>query len=242
MNELHSRGNVLGDRHASSLLMPHVCLRILSYSLSDQIPLPTFPMLVATFSSSFPLSLSFPYVPINLVPLWTPPHKACPFQLQWGRAAPGSHTLYTHSLHSLSLYQLGINLLKQRASWRAAHRGPCEVLPPHCSTLPPIPRMTHSSSLLPTVLATKQTGEKGDRRKASLSDHLDSGAMTDYKCDDHIKSGDFTILVRAAIAHHIKELRVSGKIQQYSAAFVQMTDHDPVVQTKSHSRNVGPSI
>lgn len=118
---------------------------------------------------------------------------------------PPAHTLYTHSLHSLSLYQLGINLLKQRASWRAAHRGPCEVLPPRCSTLPPIPRMTHSSSLLPTVPATNRPGEKV---KASLSDHLDRGAMTDYKSYNHIKSADFTTLERAAIGRHM-----SGEFQ-----------------------------
>lgn len=81
--------------------------------------------------------------------------------------------------------------------------------------------MTHSSSLLPTVLATKQTRGKGDRRKASLSDHLDCGAMTDYKSDDHITSDDFTILVRAAIARHMKEMRVSGKVQPYLTAFVR---------------------
>lgn len=155
MNGLHSRGNVLVDRHASVLPMPHVCLRILSYSLSDWIPLPTFPVLVTTFPSSFPLSLFFPYVPINLFPRALLHTRLV--HSNYGRVVqPPAHTLCTHSPHSLSLYQLGINLLKQRASWRAAHRGACEVLPLHCSTLPNIPKMTHSSSLLHAAMATKQ--------------------------------------------------------------------------------------
>lgn len=135
MNGLHSRGNVLVDGRASVLPMPQACPRILSYSLSGWIPLPTFPVLVTTFPSSFPLSLFFPYVPINLFPRALLHTRLV--HSNYSRAMqPPAHTLCTHSPHSLSLYQLGINRLKQRASWRAAHRGTCEVLPLHCSTLP----------------------------------------------------------------------------------------------------------
>lgn len=119
---------------------------------------------MTTFPSSFPLCLFFPYVPINLFPRALLHTRLV--HSNYGRAVqPPAHTLCTHSPHSLSLYQLGINLLKQRASWRAAHRGACEELPLRRSTLPTIPRVTHSSSLLPTAMATKQIRDWGDRRK-----------------------------------------------------------------------------
>lgn len=134
----------------------------ISLSLSDGIPLPTastFLMFIVTFSSSFPLSLSFPCVPINLFPV----HSSAQGLSVPITAGPSSPRL-THSAHSplsLSLYQLGINPLKQRASWRAAHRRPCEVLPLHRSTLLPILRTTYLSNLFPTVLATKQIWAQG---------------------------------------------------------------------------------
>lgn len=104
----------------------------------------TFLVLIVTFSSSFPLCLYFPCVPINPFPCALLHTRLVRSNYRRAVQPPGSHT---HSAHtaplSLSLYQLGINLLKQRASWRAAHRGPCEVLPLHRSTLLPILRNRH---------------------------------------------------------------------------------------------------
>lgn len=149
----------------------HIFLRILQYSLSDWIPLPTASTFLVAHCHLFFLVPTLPLLSLCS-------HKSLPCALlhtrlvrsNYGRAVqPPAHTLGTHSPLSLSLYQLGINLLKQRASWRAAHRGPCEVLPLHRSTLLPILRTTHSSNLFPTALATKQIWAQGIGSKTEES-------------------------------------------------------------------------
>lgn len=105
-------------------------------TLSHQIPLP-LPLhssyLLPPFSSTFPFSVSFPCVPINPFPVHSST-QGLSVPITAGPSSP----LLTHRPLSLSLYQLGINILKQRASWRAAHHRPCEILPLLHSTLLPI--------------------------------------------------------------------------------------------------------
>lgn len=105
--------------------------------------------------------LSFPCVPINPFPV----HSSTQGLSVPIMAGPSSPPAHTHSAHtaslSLSLYQLGINLLKQRASWRAAHCRPCEVLPLHRSTLLPILGTTHSTNLFfPLFYSQNKSGPK----------------------------------------------------------------------------------
>lgn len=131
---------------SGNIQSPH-CLRIPHVHCHLFFLIPTLPL------------LSFPCVPINLFPV----HSSTQGLSVPIMAGPSSPRLTdsAHSPLSLSLYQLGINPLKQRASWRAAHRRPCEVLPLHRSTLLPILRTTHLSNLFPTVPTTKQIWAQG---------------------------------------------------------------------------------
>lgn len=123
---------------------------------------PTFLTLIVTFSSSFPLFLNFPCVPRNPFPVHPSTTQGLSVPITTGPCSTTTtttnplHPRLTHSPLSLSLYQLGINLLKQRGSWRAAHREPCEVLPLHRYTPLPILRTTHSCNLFTTFPPPKQ--------------------------------------------------------------------------------------
>lgn len=115
-------------------------------SLSQQILLPLPPHSSYSLSPLLPHShsVSFPYVPINLFPVHSST-QGLSVPITTGPSCPPpllTHTLCAHSPFSLSLYQLGIKLLKQRASWRTPHHKPCEVLPLHGYTLLPILRTT----------------------------------------------------------------------------------------------------
>lgn len=115
----------------------------------------TFLKPTLTFSPLVPTQfLSFPCVPVNLFPLRSfTQGLSVPIKAGWC-SPPGSHTLNTQPPPptSLSLYQLGINLLKQRACWQAAHHRPCEELPPHRLSLLPISRTLCSANLFLTEL------------------------------------------------------------------------------------------
>lgn len=153
-------GNIPVERHAHfSIVTTFVSHDSAAYSSPTA---GTFLLLIVTFSSPSPLSLS-PFLSLRS-------HKSLPCALlhtrlvrsNYRRAVqpPGSHThrTHTHRPLSLSLYQLGINLLKQRGCWRAAHRRPCEVLPLQRSTLLPILRTTHSATSFPLSRSQNKSG------------------------------------------------------------------------------------